>query len=218
MISALAEFASLITACLKGLYMRSKTRGAIVSAFALVAFLFAASSASAALTVSPTGGYTATSGTTTLGLSSNGQSLTCSASSIGADMAADGTGTIRTGSVSYSNCRNTLLGAFTVTQAADWTLATTLASGSLTLRVTVPTDGVSLAGTGCTFWLGGTVDLVASISGLPATVRTGLVTRNSTLRITRNNGGILCFNFPVGLSAPTYGATYDFNQAATIDG
>lgn len=193
----------------------SKFRGLMAGIIACVAFLVAASSASA-LTVSPTGNYTVESGDTQLTLTSNGQALTCDLSSIVANIAANGTGTIPTGNVTYSGCNNSLLGRFTVTQTAGWSLVTTLSAGRLDLVVTVPSGGVSISGAGCVFEVAGTVTLSKAIGALPATVADAAVS-SSSLRITRNNGGFTCFAFPVNLAA-TYTGGYDFDRSATVSG
>lgn len=201
--------------------MRFSIRAALIATLSLAAFVAAASSASA-LTVSPTGAYTALSGTTTLRLASNGQTLTCTRSSISATIGSTGSGSIPTGGAVYSNCTNPLLGTFTVVQNTGWTiqvglLATTPPGVSLT--VTVPAGGVTISGPGCAFRVSGTVTLLTTVAGLPATITpsTPLPVIASNLRIDGNNGGPLCGFFPVGLAA-NYGGTYNLNRNVTVSG
>jgi len=200
--------------------MSLKTRSVVVSTIAAVACLFAVASASA-LTVSPTGVYSADSTNTRLALSSNGQALTCSDSLISTTIAANGTGTVASGNARYTGCNNAILGAFTVTQTSAWSLTTTLLGTTssprgVALNVTVPTSGVSVAGAGCTFYLSGTVVLLKAITALPATI-TGASVISSSLRIDRNSGGFNCLFFPVGL-ASVYSGDYTLSRGATVSG
>jgi len=192
--------------------MLSKTRIAMAAVMACVAFLFAAASASA-VTVSPSGAYVAASGTTTLRLNSNGQTLTCTRSSISANIASNGTGAIPTGGAVYTSCTNPLLGTFTVRQIAPWALTVSIVSGNATLDVSVPRGAAQISGPGCTFTVGGTVRLTAS--GTVVTPTTPAPVTSSALTIDSNNGGALCGFFPVGLTA-SYGGTYNLNRTATV--
>jgi hypothetical protein len=204
-------------------------RSAFVAVLALVAVATVTSAASA-LTVAPAGTYTAASGTTTLGLDSNGQSLTCSSSSIAATINSDGTGTVPAGSAVYTNCNNALLGPFTVTQTSAWSVRVVLLAGpprGIALVVTVPTNGVRLlSNSGINILLAGTVTLLITVTlatGLPlcatgvagASIQRGIPSISSTLAITSSNSTAL---FPIGLRASRYSATYDLSRLATVCG
>lgn len=191
-------------------------RGALVSALSLFAFIGTAAAANA-LTISPTGNYDI--GAPPLGVSfsltSNSQALNCADLTLGANIAADGTGSIPLGRVAASGCTNSLLGSFTLTQESAWSIAMLLGSGRIAVNVTIPTSGLKFTATGCTFWMEGTTSFQQSVARLPAVVG-ALTGGGAILRISRNSG-MICFAFPVGLAA-IFAGDFALNRDMTISG
>lgn len=199
--------------------MSKMVRGCLIGILACLSVLTAASAAGA-ITVSPSGAYTAASGTTTLSFASNGQVLTCTSSAIGATISSDGNGTSPTGSAVYNSCTNALLGTFTVSQRSAWTVRVLLATVSggvlVGLDVTVPARGVLISAGSCLFTVSGTVNVGRTYAGLPVAVsptdRFTVLSSALTVDSVSNCSPLLTV---VGLRG-TYAGTYTLNRAVTI--
>lgn len=200
--------------------MSFRIRGAAVAVLAALACLIAGASASA-LTVSPSGTYSATSGTVTWRSASNGQALTCSRSSRSFTVAADGFGSAAAGSTIFTSCGNPLLGMFTFVQTVAWPVQVQLHASPLGVGITwtIPTDGLEIGAPGCTYWVGGSIVSRASAAALPAAITpsTPVPIVSGSLAVTRNNRGPLCAFNPVGL-AMAAGATFFTNRTMTVSG
>lgn len=136
-------------------------RGLAIGVAAFFAVLIASTGA-AALAVSPSGSYTATSTNLAFTLDSSGQRLACTSASISATLSSNGLATAPPGSLTFSGCSNPLLGTFTITQTRTVTAQVVLAPIDATrnlvgLRIVVPLDAmgrgafVIRASGGCSF-------------------------------------------------------------------
>lgn len=198
--------------------MSKALRGALIGLVACVSLFGLAASASA-ITVSPSGAYTATAtGSTVLTFSSNGQRLTCTGSVISATVDSTGAGSSAAGTTRYSGCTNALLGSFTVTQTSNWGVSVVLTSGLVGLRVTVPAGGVRISGGSCSFTAAGSVTVGKAVAALPAALTTTDVfsTLSSALTVDSVSG---CSPLLTVLNlAATYSGSYSLNRAVTVSG
>ncbi|MDO8184184.1 hypothetical protein Q5424_00355 [Conexibacter sp. JD483] len=184
--------------------------------------LFGLAASASALTISPSGAYTATaSGSTVLTFGSNGQRLTCTGSTIAATIDSAGVGSSASGTTRYSGCTNALLGAFSVTQSSAWDVNVILTAGPLVgLTVTVPARGVTITSGSCSFTARGTVTVGHEYTGsaLPITVAvTDLFSVLSSSLVVDSVSGCSPLLTTVGLAA-TYAGSYSLNRAATVSG
>lgn len=194
-----------------------KPLASVRRAFALAVAIGAATASSAtALTLSPAGAYETLATDFQLRNSSNGQTLTCDEEAKHLNLSSDGSIRIATGGLSFVGCVNRTLGRFTVTQTSAWSGRFVLTASRLDLVITIPASGVQFTGTGCTFWLDGTITKSTSVSSLP-TVVNSMTVSSSSVRIARNNGGLLCAAFPSGLVTVVSG-TLLFDRSATASG
>ncbi|MDO8184185.1 hypothetical protein Q5424_00350 [Conexibacter sp. JD483] len=205
--------------------MSKALRSALIGLVASISLFGLAASASA-LTISPSGAYSATStGATVLTFGSNGQRLNCTGSTVSATVASNGVGTSAAGTTRYTGCSNALLGAFTVTQSSAWGVNVILAAGPLVgLEVTVPARGVTIASGSCSFTATGRVIVGHDYSRdtpalvLPVAVRvTDVFSVLSSSLTVDSVTGCSPLLTTVGLAA-TYSGSYTLNRAVTVSG
>jgi len=204
--------------------MSKMVRGCLIGILACLSLLTAAQAAGA-LTVSPSGAYTAASrGSTLLTFASTGQSLTCTSSQIGATISSNGSGTSPAGSFDARGCSNVLLGAYTITQTSAWrvnVLRTALTDGRalVGLDMTIPTGGVQIRNSACTYTLSGTINLGRLFTGpLPVTIMVVDTFSVLSSRLTTDSApGCSALITVVGLTS-TYTGTYSLNRGLTVSG
>jgi hypothetical protein len=181
----------------------------MIAVLSCVAFTAISSSASA-LTVSPAGSITGTAAGVT-SLSVNGIVLTCTASTIIGSINSAGAGTAT--SVTYSGCRNSVLGSFTVTALLPWSITTTLSSGTLNVQFSNARAEIR-SSFGCTFLVSGTADITIPGVTLPYTARSLTVSR-SALPVTTASGCLGIVN--VG-NVSSFNGTYNLSPNLTVSG
>ncbi|ADB51516.1 hypothetical protein [Conexibacter woesei] len=198
--------------------MSRRLRGLLAALVACAGLLFAASTA-AALTMSPSGAYVASSGTTTLTFAGTRQTLTCTGSSFGVTFDRDGTGISPRGSGRWTGCSNGLLGSASVTQTGEWDFGPQLTTvGRDTLigwQDVLPGSAITITAGACTIVVQG-VKLYGALvpGGLPISFsRDVLATLLSRITVSQAIG---CSPFvtTVGLSA-TYSASYTLDRGFT---
>jgi hypothetical protein len=191
-----------------------------ISAAILIALLSAAPAA--AMTISPSGTYRLTAGTTILRLRSNGLSSTCQSSEILMSVASFGVGIIPLGGLNFGSCTNPLIGRFTVEQPLAWAVVMALLPepfGSATrigAIIRIPRDGMELRGAACSVWLGSGNFLTAHLyPGLPVVVSTADVftTAVTVMTVTRTNCSPL--TAIVGLNLDWIGS-YTFDRSMIV--
>ncbi|MDO8184183.1 hypothetical protein Q5424_00360 [Conexibacter sp. JD483] len=179
--------------------------------------LFGLAASASALTISPSGAYTATAtGATVLTFGSNGQRLNCTASTIVATVDSAGVGSSASGTTRYSGCTNALLGTFSVTQSSAWGVNVILTTGNVGLAVTVPARGVTITSGACSFTASGTVTVSRAYAALPAAVAVTDVFPTTSSALTVDSvSGCSPLLTTVGLAA-TYSGSYTLNRAVTV--
>lgn len=198
--------------------MMFRMRGALAAILAAGVCLLGGAPASA-LTVSPSGTFTAASGTFTLRQASNGQQLSCSSLFMPFSLAGDGIGSIAAASLLAGNCASAVYGTYVWTQLVAWPVVVQHQPSRVEVVWGVPGDGLRIAYPGCTYWLTGSFATSAAAPSLPAsiTTSTSLPVAASRFVVGRNNGGPLCGFHPVGLTA-TVAATFWLSRALTVSG
>ncbi len=191
---------------------------AAIAAMAAALVALACAASASALTVSPSGDYLLETTSFEWRQTSNGQQVACGMNQLALELDSRGVGEAPAGTGVWSGCSNSLYGAFTLTQVADWpvTMQLTASPFKLAAVVQVPASGLQFSVAGCTFWVEGTFELVAAASSLPATVATASIL-SSSLRISRNNGGFTCFAWAAAL-AVTFMGEYDVDRTMTVSG
>lgn len=200
--------------------MRTTLRNLTVAGIAGLGLLIAASSATA-LTISPTGAYTFTSGTVTGTFTSSGQRLTCTSSTITTTLTARGTGTVAAGGMTFNGCTNALLGAIRVTNVLPgdeiWLLEDRILGVLIGRLLALASGGLFLDGGVCDIYAEGGILWGTLIAGeLPLEV-TPFESYNTLavlgFRVSRTTCGL--FGVPVGLAISLSG-TYRINRTVRV--
>ncbi len=140
--------------------MKNLVRALLISTLAA----FAWGSSAAALTISPAGSLSGTSGTTSISV--NGITLTCGSSTFSGTVSTAGVGSIS--AMAYNTCRQASLGSFTITPLLPWSMSVTLTGGQVIIRWSESKNFSNIFG--CRFTVTGSQTIVIPAPSLPANI------------------------------------------------